>query len=109
MRSMRLAVATLMVLAVVGCKDEELTGPRAQAAFEEASAVAETIPTDVVIFVDGERIVDDGDISRVAAITGITSADVQRIEVLKGDAARKLVRDKPVRSVVRIYTGRTEP
>lgn len=105
MRAFRFALPVAVFAVAVGCEEQVLTGPEAQAAFEEAAAVAEAAPQDVVIFLDGKRILDNGDVRELEKITGLAPEDIVRIEVLKGKAAALLVSDKPVRSVVQIYTA----
>lgn len=105
MRRFTFALPMVVLIALLGCKDEVLTGPKAQAAVAEALAVSEPAPERVIIFVDGERIVDNGSIADVADITGLTSDDVVRVEVLKGEPAVALVPGESVKAVVQIYTG----
>ena len=78
------ATLTLSLAGVLGCTGEPLTGPDAQAAYAQAVVTHPTLPSSVLVYVDGRRL---------PAGSGMPQLDpktITRVEVLKGEAAAKL-------------------
>lgn len=110
-----LSLLAALVVALGACGDSTtLTGPQAEVAFERARAeVADGERLDI----RGTRVPDpekvplifvDGVVAEVSggSLEGITPEDIDRIEVIKGVAAREQFGEEGANGVIRIFTRR---
>lgn len=97
---MRISVIPTLALlsaGILGCDGQPLTGPEAQQAFSEATATQKTVPGNVIVFLDGVRL-ESG-----ASLDHIPAADIERIEVIKREAAARLYGEEARSGVIRIF------
>ena len=92
------ALAALSLAGLLACSDKPLTGPDAQAAYEQAVVVHPTIASSVLVYVDGKRL------PAGAGLPQIDPKTITRIEIVKGEAAAKLYGAAARNGVIQICT-----
>ena len=98
---MRLTLLALLVpLATVGCDGKPVTGPEAQRVVAQAKDRHGALVSGALVLVDGVRLASDKSLQELDPTT------VETVEVLKGDAARRLYGPEGERGVIVITTKR---
>jgi TonB-dependent SusC/RagA subfamily outer membrane receptor len=90
----------LVPLATAGCDGKPVTGPEAQRVVAQAKDRHVTLVLGALVLVDGVRLASDKSLQELDPTT------VERVEVLKGDAARRLYGSEGERGVIVITTKR---
>lgn len=89
----------LLALATLACSDRTLTGAEAEAAYAAASASVEVVPEERLVFVN------DRPLAAGERLDQLDPTHIERIEVLKGEAALRLYGKDARNGVIRIYTA----
>ena len=93
-------LALLVSLATAGCDGKPVTGPEAQRVVAQAKQRNMILRSGALMLVDGVRLTSDKSLQELDPTT------IERVEILKGAAARRLYGTEGERGVILITTKR---